>query len=321
MKQKWFFVGILLAFLIALTGCMTTSSVFSTDGAVIGQSFVLKEGEIWGKDLSIIGGSAVLEKGSIVDGDLAIIGGTLVVDGTVKGDISAMGGVISLGSHAVVEGNIITLGANLSREAGSIVKGSFQNGVPAMPFPIQSPTPKVGVFETILDIFWKVFQAFALGALGVLIALFMLQPLERVGTTMQAVPIQAGVIGFLTLLVGLGVLLVLAVTIIFLPLSLLGAVGLGLAWIYGWLAAGLLTGEKIAELFHTSWSGPVSAGIGTLILSLVANLLGVIPCVGWIIPFVITMIGLGAVILSRFGMQKYPASNWGEKVVQSSPME
>ncbi|MCX8025556.1 MAG: hypothetical protein N3A60_10170, partial [Thermanaerothrix sp.] len=125
--------------------------------------------------------------------------------------------------------------------------------------------------------------------------------------TMQSAPVQSGIVGFLTFLVGLGVLLVMAITIIFLPLSLLGALALGLAWIYGWLAAGLLTGEKIAELLHTSWSGPVSAGIGTLVLSLMANLLGAIPCVGWMIPFAVTMIGLGAVILSRLGTQKYPA--------------
>lgn len=304
--HKWFTLALLIGSLLILPGCMTSTSVFSTDGAVIGQSFILKEGETWEDDLSIIGGSAVLEKGSIVDGDVALIGGTLMVDGTVKGDISAMGGVISLGSHAVIEGDIITLGANLTRESGSVVKGNFQNRIPDFSIPVQSPTPQVGIFETVMNVFWKIFQAFALGALAVLVALFMLQPLERVGTTMQFAPVQAGVIGFLTFMVGLGVLLVMAITILFLPLSFLGAVALGLAWIYGWLAAGLLTGEKLAELFHTSWSGPISAGIGTLVLTLIANLLGAIPCVGWVIPFVVTMIGLGAVILSRFGTQRYP---------------
>ncbi len=303
---KWLTLGFLMVSLFVLTGCVSTSSVFSTDGAIIGQSFVLKEGETWGDDLSIIGGSAVLEQGSIVDGDVALIGGTLMVDGTVKGDISAMGGVISLGNHAVIEGNIVTLGANITRESGSIVKGNFQNGIPFFSMPVRSQPPQVGVFETIMEIFWKVFQAFALGALAVLVALFMLQPLERVGLTMQSAPVQAGVIGFLTFMVGLGVLLVMAITILFLPLSFLGAVALVLAWIYGWLAAGLLTGEKIAELFHTSWSGPVSAGVGTLVLTLIANLIGSIACVGWIIPFVVTMIGLGAVILSRFGTHRYP---------------
>ncbi|BAJ63348.1 polymer-forming cytoskeletal protein [Anaerolinea thermophila] len=305
-KFRWIGFAVVVVFLFALSGCVSTTSVFSGNGAVIGQSFILREGETWDQDLSIIGGSAVLEKGSVVNGDVALIGGTLLVDGTVTGDISAMGGVISLGSHAVVEGDIVTLGANLNRDTGSVVKGQFQNDFPSFSFPVQPVTPRFGIFDTLMNIFWRVFQAFALGALAVLVALFMLQPLERVGTTMQSTPVQSGVVGFLTFLVGLGVLLVMAITIIFLPLSLLGILALGLAWIYGWLATGLLTGEKIAELFHTSWSGPVSAGVGTLVLSLMANLLGAIPCVGWMIPFVVTMIGLGAVILSRFGTQKYP---------------
>ncbi|MEN6482120.1 MAG: hypothetical protein ABFD29_08090, partial [Anaerolineaceae bacterium] len=42
------------------------------------------------------------------------------------------------------------------------------------------------------------------------------------------------------------------------------------------------------------------------ILTIIARLVAMIPCVGWLFGFVLAMIGLGAVVLTRFGVKNYP---------------
>ena len=71
---------------------------------MIGQAFVLPEGEEVDGNLVVLGGSATLEEGSVVRGDVAIFGGTATVAGTVQGNVAVFGGSITLEDTAVVEG-------------------------------------------------------------------------------------------------------------------------------------------------------------------------------------------------------------------------
>ncbi|MDP3184842.1 MAG: hypothetical protein Q8M58_06190, partial [Anaerolineales bacterium] len=49
------------------------------------------------------------------------------------------------------------------------------------------------------------------------------------------------------------------------------------------------------------WHPSLAAGLGTFLLALVANIIGLIACVGWLAPFLVTMLGIGGVIMTRFG--------------------
>ena len=49
---------------------------------------------------------------------------------------------------------------------------------------------------------------------------------------------------------------------------------------------------------------PLAAAIGTLLVSFVSALLALIPCVGWLFGFIIALVGLGAVITTRFGSRE-----------------
>jgi hypothetical protein len=82
---------------------------------------------------------------------------------------------------------------------------------------------------------------------------------------------------------------------------------LGIAILYGWLTLGLMVGRQMAIWLKQPWSDPVSAGAGTLVLSLLSSMLNLIPCIGWLANALIWFVALGAVILTRFGTQVYPA--------------
>jgi hypothetical protein len=91
------------------------------------------------------------------------------------------------------------------------------------------------------------------------------------------------------------------------PVSLLGILALIIAGVFGWIALGLEVGKRLASLFKMEWPLAVAAGLGTFLLSLVVNGIGFIACIGWVAPFLVTIIGLGGVILTRFGTQNYPS--------------
>jgi hypothetical protein len=305
MKNIWRMIlaAVALLAVLAISGCAPTTA---DDGLIFGSSYRLGSGETINHDLAIFGGSAILEDKSKVNGSVAIFGGSLVINGEVDGDVAAFGGAVSLGEHALVTGNVVTYGASVSRSDSAIVNGSIGSARQPIRPPFNlSPIVSSG-FEMVTNFIWRIFQSFALAALAVLVSLFALRPMERTGDAIVAEPVLSAGMGFLTLLVSPILLVVLAITIILSPLSLLGFLILVLAALFGWMVLGLVTGERLAHLLNQEWSGPVSAGVGTLVLSLAMNLIGVIPCVGWAVVAVIFVIGLGGVVLTRFGIQSYP---------------
>ena len=304
-KRKLITILFLLLALFALVGCSPAVNIDS-DGLVVGQSYRLRSGETLNHDLTVVGGTAELEKDFVVNGDVAIIGGSLSVNGEVTGDVSAMGGVVSVGDTAVVRGNVQSLGATISRSEKATIQGTIGTGRPTIRLPWSDRTPVRDGVNFIWNMVTPIFQAFALAALAVLVSLFALRPMERVGDAMLGQPFLAGGIGLLSAVVLPVLLVIISITVILLPVGLLGLLILALAFIFGWIAAGLITGERIAQALKQTWSGPVAAGVGSLVLSLAASLIGAIDCIGWVAPFLISVIGLGGVVLTRFGFQPYP---------------
>jgi hypothetical protein len=316
-KQFSILLVIALA-LLALTAC--TPDELSRDGLVVGQSFRLSSGETLNQDLTIAGGSAVLEEGSVLNGDVAVMGGTLSINGEVNGDVSAMGGVVTLGTQAVIRGSVNTVGANLSKANGAVVEGKISGEPGDITLPDIS-NPVIDAGKWIANLFWRIFQAFAVAALAVLVSLFAQRPMERAGDTITAQPILAGGLGLLTLAVLPVLFVILAVTIVLSPVSLLGLLGLGVALVFGWLVIGMVVGERIARMLNQTWSAPLCAGIGTLAVALVNALLGSIACIGWILPFLVSVVGVGGVILTRFGTVPYPPVIHEAAVIESVAVE
>jgi hypothetical protein len=163
------------------------------------------------------------------------------------------------------------------------------------------------------DIFWFIFRILALSALAVLVSVFMPRHIQTISADIVANPISAFGLGLLTIIVVPVLIIVMAITIILIPISLIGILVTFLAWLLGWLALGNEIGRRMAEMLKTEWAVPVSAGIGTLVLTLISSAVMRIPCVGWVVPFIIGVFGLGGVISSQFGtkINLPPASSKG----------
>jgi hypothetical protein len=174
---------------------------------------------------------------------------------------------------------------------------------------VVAPVPWMNVRNPFGSIVSYLFRAFLVSALAVLVAMFLPRHTEQVRRAAVAQPLIASGMGLITSVVGAIVLFVLLFTICLIPISILGFILLGIMVVFGWIALGLEVGQRMGQsLFKAEWTLPVAAGVGTLVMTLIADGIGQIPCVGWIAPSLVGILGLGAVLLTRFGSQPYTGS-------------
>jgi hypothetical protein len=285
----------------------------SGDKYVFGGSYTLRDGETLDGSLYVLGGTATLEEGSRVNGDVMLAGGTLRVGGRVEGDILATGGQVSVESTAYVNGDVTTLGANLDREPGAQITGEVNNGVTG-PYHFNLPGGvRMPRFDIRFNPLWVALSillwAFLWAALAILVVLFLPRQAERVAQAAVTQPLVAGGLGLLTAVVVPLLLVIVAITLIGIPISLLGALLLIVTWSFGLIALGTEVGKRLAQIFNQEWALAVAAGVGTFLLVFVVNSISkLVPCFGWLAPALVGVLGLGAVLLTRFGTQGYPPS-------------
>jgi cytoskeletal protein CcmA (bactofilin family) len=302
--------------LLAAFAAPAAASGLKDGKVVVGGTFTLAQGEVLDGDLAVLGGVVRLEAESRVNGDVFLMGGTLRAEGEVNGDVTAVGGILTLDGTAVVGGDLNTIGSVVHREAGARIDGRVTTGE-AMEAPLvfpfierlEVPAPMIGEWRAglapVLKIGWLFFRAIMLAALAVLVIMFWPDAARRVSQAAVGQPIIAGGLGVLTALAAPLLLVLLAITILLIPVSLIAALALVAGVVFGWLALGLEVGLRMARSFNWALHPAAAAGVGTLVLTLVVDGIGFLPCVGWLAPFIVGTIGLGAVILTRFGSQTY----------------
>ncbi|MCC6146004.1 MAG: polymer-forming cytoskeletal protein [Anaerolineaceae bacterium] len=326
-------IGFLLIFILT-TFLTFPSQVYAQapDGSgkiIFGGTYDLKAGETLSGDLSIFGGTVTIDQNAAVHGDIFTIGGYLELNGTVTGDLVAVAGNVTLGDSAIVEGDLTTINAAVQRSAGSTIKGStiiqtpdtfdFEKLSSALPpfrlraGTLQSPL-NLNFLKPLGNLLWGIFIAFALAALAMLGMLFLEKPAGRVAYTMASQPIIAGALGLLTFIVLPPLLLLLAITIILSPISLLGFLLLAFATLFGWITAGYEVGKRLSIFLKWECAAPACAGMGTFILSLVLIIVGWIPCIGWLATALVLMIGLGGVLMARFGIASKTSPEFPQSV-------
>jgi len=328
---RWMTLFILLIFaLFPAQGALAWQGTTPPPGdgnVVIGSSFTLKAGETLNDSLVVIGGSATVEEGAVVNGDVVVVGGSafladnttitgnavvvggaLEVNALVKGDAVVIGGPVTLNEKAHVRGNMVTVGGSLSQADTARVDGdSVQGEAPVMPQSPAAPNLPDG-----LGIAWNgarvFFNALLLAGLAALLALFLPAHLRRVSDAALAQPFMAGGMGILTWLAFVVTMVALALFSIFIitllltiPLFLVVLLTMAAASLFGWVALGMEAGNRLLGASNTTWPLPASAALGTFLLTLVADGIGMIACIGWVAPAAVALLGLGAAVMTRFG--------------------
>ena len=103
--------------------------------------------------------------------------------------------------------------------------------------------------------------------------------------------------GLLTLVVGI---LASSLLLIACCIGLLGWLALGIAWLVGWLAVGLWLGQRMLQALNVRNATAIGeVALGVAVITILARLPW---CIGFLFGVVIGCIGLGAVVLARFGL-------------------
>ena len=292
------------------------------DRLVIGGNFTLEDGEILNEDLLVIGGLVTLEDGSTLNGSILMVGGSLETAGQVNGDIIVAGGLLDIAATAVINGDITSAGANLQRDPDAVIEGEIrtEQGEPFIVTPPGVNLPQINTtVAPSFSFLGFILRVFLWALLAMLLALFLPNHLHNVAHTAITQPIISGGLGLLTAVVLPLVLVIIALTILLIPVSLLGILLLVLAWAFGLIALGTELGNRFAGIFKSQWHPALAAGAGTFLLILVINgIEAAIPCLGLLPKIIVGVLGLGAVLLTRFGMHAYSPAT--PAAIQEAPV-
>jgi len=338
MKRMMVVLSLVLVALLALPLSAAAAGAHDVllDGRIVfGGSFTLAGGETLDGDLLALGGNLTLEPTSVVTGSVFLVGGNLNAAGTIRQDVSLVGANANLQAGAVVEGDVMTFGGNVNRDPGARIEGEVVTGgqtveipglrgIPNLRWPLfgRTWTPR-----PVIDIEtwpgwsggWLLMQSLITAALAVLVVMFGADRVGRVARAAADALPASGVVGFLSLLAIPALLIGLALTICLIPFTIVGVLLFVVAIVYGWIGIGLEVGERLTRMFKWHLDPAAAAGLGTLVVCLVANGVNFIPCVGWLAPTFVSAVGLGAVLLTRFGRQEYPGRMAAPAMVQVPP--
>ncbi len=245
-----------------------------------------------------IGEDVTIEEGTRANHVLTI-NGQITIAGTVEGNVVAVGDSVVLARRAVVKGNVFTLGGVVVTGKGAEVHGTVTE--------INSSNISEVITRVLSDEWegWSwVFAIFSLTIffsvliIAVLIVLLLPKPIQVIADAIREETVKITLWGLLgmVLVVPLAVLLTISVIgIVLIPLEMILVVSAGLL---GFIAISQLLGRRLYALFKRPSQHILRETFWGLV---VLWIIGWLPYIGWMIKVLALMMGLGAVIYTRFG--------------------
>ena len=278
------------------TGCTPGGhDIFGKDFVVDTQQWFCDHVTDYGGTITVLGR---------VSSDVVAVGGNLVVSGEIEGRALALGGNVTLLPGAHIGGDVQAVGGSVSRSPGVRVDGQVDAGMTGGQFSLPNITTIIPVRLDWADV---IFWAFS----GLVVALFLPSQLVRVQVMARRQPIGSLFLGLLAYVVGLVSALVLVLTCLGIPLALAIGVVLWGGSIFGTAALGHWLGSALTPgaLRHKRFPFVLATVIGVTLLAIAATA----PVVGGLIRAVVSMVGLGAVLLTVATMRRPAARRraWG----------
>jgi cytoskeletal protein CcmA (bactofilin family) len=260
-----------------------------------GDVFVNSKGEVRG---DVDAGFGDVEIQGPVYGDVHAEFGDVYVNAPIRGDVSVGRGDVDLGPHAEISGNLESESGEISGNEDA-VKGDIMARGMAFDFD-ESHGPGILGF-----VGW-LFAALTFVACAVLAAVLAPGPLASAARRAEETPGRAFVYGLISLPAFFLLCVVLAVTIIGIPLLLL-LVPAYLALLFsGALVAAFLLGSRVLIITGRYRVGnALAAVVGAMILAAAIW----IPVLGDLLLYALLLLGTGAVILALFSRRRPRASH------------
>ena len=250
------------------------------------------------KSIIKIGSDVTIEQGSRVRNVIAI-GGQITVNGTVDKSVWAIGGSVVLTKTAVVGEQVVALGGVIVAARDATVGGSLTE--------INSSN----LFETLtaaLSSEWEgwswVFAIISLSifvvllVLALLIAALLPKPVLAVSEAITENTFKVVLWGLLGLVMIAPLALLLTISVVGIALIPLEVIVVACSILLGFIAVGQHIGRNVLRLLKRPHFSLVRETFWGLII---LWLIGWLPYIGWMVKAIAIVIGLGAVLVTRFG--------------------
>ncbi len=326
--NKRLFITLVATLLILTTGSAVLAQGPS-DHLVVNGQYGLQSGQSYEGDLTVVARDVDLANGSKVSGELSIVSYNAVLDGEIDGNVSILSPDVRFGDHLVINGDLSVCARNITQSNTAQITGKQSTGcnqlgkilsgigVPRGSGPINVPLISQRSENPITQFFNVVVTACAVAALAALLAVLFPSPLNRMTNTAMSSPVTTGIAGFLSMGVAFAstavylfsILLTLGLMCLLLPVVGLIWLFIVIALLVGWIAVSVPLGTILLHRMKIYPTPMIAAAVGALALTFVQGFLSMLPCIGWLgglMVIVLGSVGLGTVVLTRFGRRPYP---------------
>ncbi len=253
-------------------------------------------------ELVVADGNVKLLPGSRVTGSAHIFGGNVQMDGDVDGDVLLVSGQLQVNPQATIHGDLNQVGGALTIATGARILGKINRTPANSPEPALQPA-QAGRWITVL------LALLLLTGLAFLITRFLPGTIAYVGQAATRYFLPSAALGLLAWVVGLSLLVLMAYTIILIPLTLVGFFAMLAATTYGAVPYAIFIGRWISRRLKWNLSLAMQAVLGMAVLVLLVEVSRLIPIVSFVLPLLLFTTSFGAVLLTRFGFRQFIPPN------------
>lgn len=270
---------------------------------------------------SLTAAGGMIEVNAPVHGDVILAGGSVIIKAPVDGKVIAAGGEIQIddqvATNAVMAGGQVTIGENaiIGRDAyisggdvqnsgtvtGNLVVsgGTFENMGSAGNVKFEQTKTDAGdtfpIFEILMTMGFLI--------TGLLLIKYFSGPFTAVSYAIRADPVKATLLGLGVVLISALLIILLAVSLIGIPIALLMTLVLGVVILLSGLFVSSWIGDLVVGRLHITTNAYGAFIIGFVIL----HLLFLIPVLGALLRILTWAMGTGAFALSARDMAQEPA--------------
>jgi hypothetical protein len=236
---------------------------------------------------------------TVIDADETVqeavsFGGPVIVHGRVRGPAVSFGGDIEIHDGGQVDGDAVSFGGQVRVQDGGEVRGDRLALGPAT---AQAWLPGLidpsGRGQSLAR---RLVLLLSFAGAGVLVVGLFPALVERIAQSLQERPLRAGLVGGLATGLGLAGSVVLAATLIGVPLALVLLLMVGLSWVLGFIGLCQVIGDTlpIGDVGARRWAAFL-AGVAVLASA------SALPTLGQVLLVTLGLFGAGAAVQTHLG--------------------
>lgn len=266
--------------------------LLSAGGAEVDRAELVMEGEhaiTEHRGALIVGDADVtIPADATVTGPIYLIGGEVRIEGIVDGDVTQLSGSLVVTDGGAVGGELLHLaGTETLADGASIAERSVVEMTQTDAGPVARYTPIV-------------LTSLVMALVGGVLARRRRALLENVSSAAGDHPVISLTVGALLFVTFLSVFVFMAFTLILIPVTVVGLVGGLFTIAYGVIAWGYRVGSRLS----TSRIGLATA-MGVIAVMAILQVVTLVPIVGDLLAIGLLLSGLGAVVITFYGLRRF----------------